>query len=242
MQKATANFIKELKKQKRNGDLLFLDNFKIIKDALSNGVNAKYILLDREDKNIFGQLDNIFLTDSKTIEMLSDSKTPQGVVCVADYPQHTAKLPKNNFLVLDGLQDPGNVGTLIRSAYASGFNDIFLVDSVNITNTKLIRSSVGAIFMANVIEMTLQDFVTFAEKHKLHLIKADMDGKNIFEYKPTGNIGVVIGNEGQGVSEKISKLCVDSVKIPMQKGIESLNAAVSGSIIMYQINKKRLSR
>ena len=87
MQKATANLIKELKKQKRNGDLLFLDNIKIIKDALAGGLKAKYILVEKEELNTFDN-DNVLLVGSKTIEQLSDSKTPQGVVCVADYSQH----------------------------------------------------------------------------------------------------------------------------------------------------------
>lgn len=254
MNKASNNLIKELKKQKREGDLLFLDNIKIIKDAIAGGLKPKYILIEGgkfDDENlkngefggelVFLKNQNVLLVDGKTIEQLSDSKTPQGVVCVTYYLQHIVEKPKNNFLVLDGLQDPGNVGSLIRTAYACGFNEVFLVDSVRPTNSKLVRSSVGAIFLAKVMSLSADEFVSLAKKWELNLLKADMDGQNIFDFQPSGQVGVVIGNEGQGVSEKLGSLCSQSVKIPMQKGIESLNAAVSGSIIMYQINKKRLS-
>ncbi len=260
MDKATNNLIKELKRIKKEGSLLFLDNIKIINDAISHGLKPKYILVEREELNIYN-CDNVYKVDKTTIDQLSDSKTPQGVVCVAEYLQHTVQKPKDNFLVVDGLQDPGNVGTLIRTAYACGFNEVFLIDSVKVTNSKLVRSSVGAIFLAKVYEMSRSEFVNFAKKNKLCLLKADMDGENIFTSLTLGDcltnsaensncnqstlknnpIGVVIGNEGQGVSEEISKICSLSVKIPMQEGIESLNASVSGAIIMYEINKKRLS-
>lgn len=240
MDKANNNLIKDLKKLKREGSLLFLDNIKIINDAISHGLKPMYILVEKEELNTYKNA-NVYKVDKSIIEQLSDSKTPQGVVCVAEYLQHKVEIPKDNFLVLDGLQDPGNVGTLIRTAYACGFNNVFLIDSVKATNSKLVRSSVGAIFSAKVYEMSRRDFVLFAKKNRLNLLKADMDGENIFTFTSKSQVGVVIGNEGQGVSKEISDICTHAVKIPMQEGIESLNASVSGAIIMYEINKKRLS-
>ena len=87
--------------------------------------------------------------------------------------------------------------------------------------------------------MTHDEFEKFANTAKLKLVMCDMDGENIFETHFDDIIGVVVGNEGQGVSDQIAQLCYKSVKIPMKKGIESLNAGVSGSIIMYEINKNQ---
>jgi TrmH family RNA methyltransferase len=143
---------------------------------------------------------------------------------------------------LDGLQDPGNVGTLIRTAKACGFEYVYLLDCVRKQNDKLIRSSVGAVFDNKVFEMKKQDFVCFAKKHNLKLLMTDMQGENIFDYADSRIdecVGVVVGNEGNGVSAEIEKLCFKTVKIPMKSGIESLNAGVSGSIIMYEINKRK---
>ena len=181
----------------------------------------------------------IYKVEPSVLEQLANTKTPQKVLCIAYLTQNVVEKPKTNFLVLDGLQDPGNVGTLIRSAFACGFEYIFLVDSVRKENDKLIRSSVGAVFDSKVNQMTRKDFCDMAKKENFNLIMCDMNGKNIFETDITKQVGVVVGNEGQGVSDEIANLCNMTVKIPMKQGIESLNAGVSGSIIMYEINKKK---
>ena len=241
MQKASANLIKHLKKQKReNSYLLFLDNIKIIHDALNKGIRPKYILVESEKSYLFNGFDDIlYLVDKKVIEQLSDSKTPQGVICIIEYLPHIVEKPKTNFLVLDGLQDPGNVGSLIRTACACGFEYVYLVESVRITNSKLIRSSVGTVFDIRVMELSRKEFITKANKWDLQIVKADMNGVNIFNFTTNDIVGVVIGNEGQGVYEEISKLCKLSVSIPMKNNVESLNASVSGSIIMYEIAKNK---
>ena len=237
MEKASKSLILNLKKQKRNKSLLFLDNVKIIKDAIANSAIKVECILTSLNELPFEVDAKVYHVDEKTIEMLADTKTPQKVLCIAYYNQHVVSVPKSNFLVLDSLQDPGNVGTLIRTAKACGMDSVFLVDSVNVTNSKLIRGSVGAVFNENVYSMTKAQFINFVKEHSLQLVKCDMNGENIFAFTPKGVVGVVIGNEGQGVSEEISSLCKFSVSIPMKAGIESLNAGVSGSIIMYQISK-----
>ena len=242
MLKATNNLIKDYKKQKRENDsLLFLDNIKIIKDALAGGLKPLCIFVDDEKNNIFADLQcPIYKVERSVIEQLADSKTPQGVVCITEYIPNIVKKPEHNFLVLDRLQDPGNVGTLIRTACACGFKDIYLLDSVKPTNSKLIRSTVGTIFNTNIMSLTSEEFIKLAKDWDLNLLVADMDGENIFSYTPQGQIGVVVGNEGQGVSDELVSISKQKVKIPMQTGVESLNAAISGAVIMYQIAKNDL--
>ncbi len=238
LERASASLIKDLKKQKReNSSLLFLDNMKIIKDAINYGLKPLYIFVDDEKLNIWGDGEKVLKVDRKTIEQLSDSKTPQGVLCIAEYIPNIVKKPQTNFLVIDKLQDPGNVGTLIRTALACGFDNIFLVDSVRINNSKLIRSSVGTIFQAYVMEISTEDFILKFKEWDLSLIKADMKGENIFNFTYDGIVGLVIGNEGQGVSKEISQLCKYNISIPMKDKVESLNASISGAIIMYQLAK-----
>lgn len=261
MENTSKNFIANLKKQKHeNKALLFLDNVKIIRDALKNKtIKAQYILTSLSDKE-FESLEidctdvQVFHTDTRNIEMLADTKTPQKVLCIAYLTQYVVETPKTNFLVLDSLQDPGNVGTLIRTAKACGFEYIFLLDSVRRQNEKLVRSSVGAVFDSKVYEMTKAEFADFAKTNDLCLVMTDMDGENIFDFVENLHknqsaklgdkrsakktvLGVVVGNEGAGVCKEIELLCKFKVKIPMKAGIESLNAGVSGSIIMYEINK-----
>lgn len=239
MLKASKNFILNLKKQKHeNKSLLFLDNAKIIKDAIANNsIKVEYILTSLQELPFDAKGAEIYQVEDRVIQQLADTKTPQKVLCIAYLTQNVVEVPKTNFLVLDTLQDPGNVGTLIRTAKACGFEYIFLLDSVRKENSKLVRSSVGAVFDSKVYQMSKAEFETFAKENKLQLAMCDMDGENIFTFKPEGIIGVVVGNEGQGVCDQIASLCSKTIKIPMMKGIESLNAGVSGSIIMYEINK-----
>ena len=226
MIRASNSLIKELKKQKReNCSLLFLDNLKIINDVLKKGIVPKFIITSSSEVS-FETDCPIYFANAKTIEQLSDSKTPQGVVCVVEYKLNMPEKPKTNFLVLDGVQDPGNAGTLVRTAVACGFEYVFF-------------SSVGTIFDCKIFEVSRNDFINMFKKWNLKLLKADMHGENIFNFKADSQIGVVVGNEGQGVSDEIAQICSQSVSIPMKNNVESLNASVSGSIIMYQIAKEQ---
>ena len=239
MQKASKTLVKNLKKQKKENDfLLFLDNYKIIKDAINSGIKPKLALITKD----FNQMPfdcETFVAEESLLKELTDVKTPQNVCVVVEYTQDMLQTPKNDFLVLDGLQDPGNVGTLIRSALASGMERVFILSGVKPTNPKLIRSSAGAIFQIPIHSMDRDDFCKFATKENLNLIYADMQGKNIFSYSTKVPVGIVVGNEGNGVSEKLRSICKDSVAIPMHSGIESLNAGVSGSIIMFELTKNK---
>lgn len=236
MQRVSSALIKDLKKQKReNSSLLFLDNFKIIKDAIAGGLKPQLILI-ANDKDLDFEIDcPVYQAEMSVIEQLSDSKTPQGVLCLTEYVQHVVEKPKTNFLVLDSLQDPGNVGTLIRTAAACGFDYTFLLDSVKPTNSKLIRSSVGTIFKNHVVSLSKDEFISLAKEWNLPLLVADMNGKNVFEYENNNIVGVVLGNEGNGVSKELRHLCDETIKIPMKEGVESLNVGVSGAVILYQI-------
>ena len=139
MERATKSLISNLKKQKRDKSLLFLDNVKIIKDNLDNkNLKIEYILTSLVELP-FKTTCRVYCVDERTIEILSDTKTPQKVLCIAYYNQDVVVKPKNHFLVLDGLQDPGNVGTLIRTAKATGMDSVFLVDFVSVTKSKHIR-------------------------------------------------------------------------------------------------------
>lgn len=240
MQKVSSALIKDLKKQKReNSSLLFLDNIKIIKDAIAGGLKPQLILAVNEVEFEFADCP-VYKTEMSVLEQLCDSKTPQGVLCIAEYIPDVAEKPKTNFLVLDSLQDPGNVGTLIRTATACGFEYVFLLDSVKPTNSKLVRSSVGTIFKSHIISLSKDEFIKLAKEWNLNLLAADMNGKNIFQYYTSDIVGVVLGNEGNGVSKELRLLCNETIKIPMKEGVESLNVGVSGAIIMYQLAIKNL--
>lgn len=238
MLKASGELVKKLKKQKReNNFLLFLDNPKIIFDAIKQGAKPILALTTKDKINDLNC--ETYLTSQTVIDSLSDVKTPQGVVVMLEYTQPVVTAPKNNFLVLDNLQDPGNVGTLIRSALAFGMECVFVVDGVKPTNSKVIRSSAGAVFNIPVYYLTKSEFINLSETNHFTLLKTDMEGENIHKFIFSNPVGIVIGNEGKGVSKEISKICSKTLTIPMEEGIESLNAGVCGSIVMYHIHSQK---
>lgn len=142
-----------------------------------------------------------------------------------------------NVLILDGIQDPGNLGTIIRSAVAFNINTIILSDtSVDVYNPKVIRSTEGMIFNINVLRRNLNDFIPKLKNLGYKLIgTAVTKGHNIKEFKNKSSIALVIGNEGNGVSESVKELCDDFTYIPMNSLCESLNAGVAASILMYEV-------
>lgn len=232
--------IKELKKQKQHSrSLLFLDNPKTINDAIKCGFWPKIVLVSALDKLASLTVDEnaceIIKTSEQVIKLFSSTVTPQGVVGVFEMKKQPPCVPNGNFLVLDGLQDAGNIGTLLRSALGADFNDVFLLDCTALNNDKIVRSSMSAILRLNTFEMTREEFVEFARTNKLNLMIADMCGKNVFQTKFDKKFGVVVGNEGNGVSGELKALASATCTIPMANNLESLNASVAGSIIMFQI-------
>ncbi|MBO4412403.1 MAG: RNA methyltransferase [Clostridia bacterium] len=224
---------KNLVKLKKNKDFLFLDSPKLIQEAINSGFQVEYIIKNETESNLFEEYKTIELKNS-LFDSLKSTVNSQGIIAVIKNTKKEIKPPKGNFLVLDEVQDPGNVGTLIRSAVGFDFKDIYLINSVNVLNEKLVRSSMGGVFKANVYEMSREEFVSFYKENLsgFNLFCADMNGENIFEKQNIKNVGLVLGNEGNGVSQQIRQLCNKTISIPMKNNLESLNVAVAGSIIM----------
>lgn len=231
--------IKSLKKQKeKNRFLLFLDNPKLVEEAIKSGLKPQELLIEETNTKLIDLYKNQFeitLVNSSIIKQFSDVKTPQGIVGVFPFSPKQLKLPKANFLVLDNLQDSGNVGTLLRSALGANFLDVYLLDCASITSSKTIRSTMGAIFKLNIYETTKQEFLQFSKTLKTPLYYADMQGENINATRFAKPCGIVLGNEGNGVSSQLKDICEKAISIPMQNGLESLNVAVAGSVIIFKV-------
>lgn len=143
---------------------------------------------------------------------------------------------QNKILILDNIQDPGNFGTMIRSAIAFGFTDIVAsFDTVDLYNEKVVRASEGMLFHVNVVRKELPTFLEEIQNDYQILLTDVKKGKNIKEITLQDKIAIVIGNEGQGVREEIKNMASQFIKIPIQKTCESLNAGVAASILMYEV-------
>ena len=168
---------------------------------------------------------------------LSDEKTPQGVLCRVKIPSLTIAEPTGTCLFLDGVADPGNVGTIIRTANAAGYDEIYLTDDcADAYAPKSVRASMSGIFFTKPYIAPREEIVAILQDTPI--VIADMQGENVFDFNPPSKFALVIGNEANGVSLTLKNAAQCTVKIPMRKTQESLNAAVSAGILMYQLKKE----
>lgn len=229
--------VKEIKKLKKEKGFLFLDNPKLIEEAKVSGEEFEVVVFEEGKEKKFENLlcENNLIVSSDVFKSLSSAENSQGVLGVVKFKKRPFKPPSGNFLVLDEVQDPGNVGTLVRSALAFGFEDIYLINCASITNEKVARSTMGAIFKTRVYELSREEFVFFFKGKNLY--SGEMNGEDISKVELKFPVGIIVGNEGNGVSKQLKEIS-KSVAIRMNDGVESLNAGVAGSILMFKIMEK----
>lgn len=180
-------------------------------------------------------------------ERVSDTKTPQGVLAVVKRVEYefedlfgTGKPP--HLLVLDNLQDPGNLGTVFRTAEAAGATGILLsADCVDIYNPKVIRSTMGAIFRLPFLYVDdLPGALGELKQRGIRMYAAHLDGTHTYDRENyTGGCAFLIGNEGNGLREETARCADCMVRIPMEGNVESLNAAVAAAVLMFEAARQR---
>jgi len=222
------------KKFRREHGIFVVEGDKFCLDLKKYNVEIVYtITTDTSLKN----MPNIEVISEKMFNSLSSTRTPQTIICICKIKNHEISA-KGNSLILDNLQDPGNVGTLIRSAIAFGFNDIYFVGGADPYSEKVIRSSAGTLLNARLHIVDFEEILTNENNIAENFIVADMSGENLNNFKtPKGKVAIIVGNEGQGVSEEFMNFANIKISIPMAPNVESLNAGVAGSIIMQKLGK-----
>lgn len=187
----------------------------------------------------------------KVFKSISDTVTPQGIMAVVKRRNYRleellADVAENEkerkcFLILDDIRDPGNLGTIIRTAEGAGVTGVILSrETVDMYNPKVIRSTMGSIFRVPFFySEDLKETICVLKDKGIKIFSAHLEGENMYEkLEDLGNIGLVVGNESNGISEEIKKISDELIRIPMCGKVESLNAAVSGALIMYSFLHK----
>lgn len=220
------------KKYRKAMGLYIVEGERLLLDAVKYGAKIRDVFVAEscaEKYNFDGQI----VVADKIFAKMCDTVNTQGVLAVVEKPNTTCKAPTGNCLILDGLQDPGNVGTLIRTAAACGFTDVFAVNCVDVYSPKVLRAAMSAHFCVNIA--TFDSLQQAFELCNCQIIAADMRGENVFSAHFENNVALVLGNEGNGLSDMSRQRADLTVALPMRNGFESLNVAVAGSVIMYQI-------
>ncbi|MDO4779033.1 MAG: RNA methyltransferase [Tissierellia bacterium] len=233
--------VKEIRKlrQRKNRDKFgkcVIESRKLLMEALESNVQIEIFLL-REDVNITEDEfsgTKVRFVDYGIFNEISTLESPDGYMAIINIDSKFSDL-SDKVLILDKIQDPGNLGTMIRSAEAFGFNTVCAIDSVDPYNEKSIRASMGSIFRIGFSRISYEDLEEIKKSHKIFC--ADMSGKSFKEVNFSDKIALVIGNEANGISNEMKFYMDDTIKIDMLGKIESLNAAISASILMnYIIN------
>lgn len=220
----------KMKKYRDIENSFIVESDHLVDEAIKKGIVKEIISL--ENRN-YGDIP-VFEVSEEIMKRLTSLITPPKVMAVCSY-----LLPddiQGKVLVLDRIQDPGNLGTMIRSAVAFDFKTIIVSnDTVDLYNDKVIRSSEGMIFNINVIKGDLHDMIPLLKSKNYKVIGTDVKrGKSVKDFKK-GKFAFVIGNEGKGLALDLKELCDTFIYIPMSPNTESLNAAVAASIIMYEV-------
>lgn len=186
----------------------------------------------------------VTLVDEKVLRKMSDTENPQGILAVVCRPKWTwqdlQSQPEQVLLVLDGIQDPGNCGTILRTALAAGIRHVCLTEgTVDLYNTKVLRSTMGTIFSLKVItHCQPEEVMDFCAGQGLQVVTGDIGGENLYQAELVYPIALVVGNEGNGPSELFRRAASKRITIPMMNHVESLNVAMATGIILYEIVRR----
>jgi TrmH family RNA methyltransferase len=234
--------IKKLKQKKyREREGLFLaEGHKF----LDFSAPPKYIILRDGEEDNYPHVDNFnckkYIYSDTLFNDISTQENSQGVILIYDFLNNSMENLGENIVVLDRIQDPGNLGTIIRLIDAVGFKDIILTTgSVDIYNDKSVRSSMGSLFNLNINYLSEEKLIEFLKLNDYHILSSGLTNEsvNYNKVKLKNKNAIVFGNEGQGVSEDILNISDEIVKIPIYGSAESLNVGVATGIILYKVKE-----
>src|SRR5512134_228951 len=234
------------RKGRRRRALTLAEGVRLVEEAVSAGVTIQGAIVTAalSDNARGAALLETLATRAVPIEemgqrefaQLADTDTPQGVIAVIEPPRWTlADLKPGRgapVLVLDAVQDPGNVGTLLRTAFALGAaGAVLLKGTADLANPKVVRGAMGASFRLPAVAAEVAEFASWAAREHLTVWTAATDGTPLGRGSTPERLALVVGNEGAGVSDAVRALARQQVAIPLARGAESLNVAVAAGIL-----------
>ncbi|HET9386620.1 MAG TPA: RNA methyltransferase [Gemmatimonadales bacterium] len=250
--------MRDLQRRKARGrrGLAVIEGVRLVEEALAAGLEFKGALVSPDlarttrGQSLTTELASHAITveevGSRVFSDLAGTDTPQGILAIVQPRVWTlAEIKSGPLLVVDGVQDPGNVGTLIRTAHALGASaSALLRGSADPMNPKALRAAMGATFRHPVVQLDDGPFIAWAREHGLVLWASAADGVPIsraLDSHPSAKemIAVIVGNEGAGIRPQLNSIAARRVAIPLAHGAESLNVAVAAGILLYEVLRGR---
>lgn len=235
-------------KERRKQKVFLVEGIRMFREAPKDRIVKAYATQDFYDKNtnLFQDIEYELVSD-KVFKDISDTVTPQGVLAVIRQREWELErlLQQDSapfLLILENLQDPGNLGTILRTGEGAGITGVIMSkDTVDIYNPKVIRSTMGSIYRVPfVYAEDLKDVMFKLREYQIISYAAHLKGENVYKGDFRRSCAFLIGNEGNGLTDEISSMAEQYIKIPMCGQLESLNAAVAASVLMYETRRQRL--
>ncbi len=237
------------KKYRKETNEMLCEGEKMLSEAIQSKARIKTMIVNVEkltpslDELIggIGYVD-VYSANETVFKQASRVETPNNVVFSCERPRWDEGVldAAKKVIILDGVQDPGNLGTVMRTAEAFGLDAVVISGGcADVFSPKVVRSTMGAVFRIPCFKLEIAEAVRVIRKHGLSVYAAHPHSDSLYISDASlGNSAVIIGNEGRGVSEEALKLCDECIKIPMTGRAESLNAGVAASIIIYEMSKQ----
>ena len=227
--------LKERKNRKKSNEFL-VEGTHLVLEACKKGI-VKEIILE-EDASFITDLPIVYVS-KEIMKKLSEMDTPSNVMAVCNMLDN--KISGEKFLLLDDIQDPGNLGTIIRSAMAFNVDTIVLSpNTVDLYNPKVVRATQGMMFHINIVINDLKEVIEELKSRDIPIYGTRVDSGSdvrLLRDEKTDKYALIMGNEGNGVSTDILDMCDEYLYIKMNDKVESLNVGVATSIILYELNK-----
>lgn len=229
-------------KERRKDKVFLVEGAKMFSEAPSDWVQEVYVSEDYEKEHGTGYE----VVTNEVFAKMSDTQTPQGILAVLKQPEyHLENLLETScplFVVLENLQDPGNLGTILRTGEGAGITGVIMSsDTVDIFNPKVIRSTMGSIYRVPFIyEDNLLQTMSRLHEKGVKTYAAHLQGKDYYDsisFKEPA--AFLIGNEGNGLTEELARVAGHYLKIPMEGKVESLNAGIAAALLMYEAHRQR---
>jgi RNA methyltransferase, TrmH family len=216
----------------------------IAEENFLQGPKARDLMTRIDDLGV-----NLIMVSEKVLKSLAETENPQGIIGVLSYDEDTLETlkfaDKAFLLIIDGVQDPGNLGTIIRTAHAAGVDGILLTKgTVDLYNAKVLRSTMGSIFKPKLIKgIETADIISYFKANQIPIAVADVNADlDYYNLDYTNSIALVVGNEANGPSSEILNEAQYKINIPMPGGTESLNVAIAAGILLYEGVRQKVKK
>jgi len=249
----TLKDIKKLREKKYRAEnkKFLIEGFRFVEEGLKSKFNIDKIFVKESSFNKFKEKfssymesysENTFVIDDNLFKGISGTENSQGVLAIVNMKDEEPFIEDGLYILVDKVQDPGNLGTIIRTAHSAGCKGIILSKgTVDLYNEKTLRSTMGSVFNIPIIHDENLSFVKTLINKKYNLICSSLQtDKNFYEVNLVNNSIIAVGNEGNGISDEVMNIATSKVKIPMLGNAESLNVAIAASIMIYEGVRQKL--